>query len=629
MATETPETPTSTPSTRLADLLPPDLVAAALPAEPARLAPSIDDQDRWREVAETDRAEIIAAAEELSAEPWPVLLASQYARFHLEGNRTGYEEPYFQRRSRLIAATLAAALTGEEKWIREAVDGIELICDELTWTVPAHSWKNRQRNSPLPSPDDLDLDLFCAETGSVLAWTDQVLAPALDRYAVTVRPRLRAEVTRRVLEPYRTRQDWPWLTTSINNWNPWIHSNVLACALLLEIDPAARAEIVNLSVAGLDVFLDSYHPDGGCDEGASYWGRAGGSLADCLTLLADATGGRLDGFAHPKVEPIATYLPAAHIGGGWYVNFADGPARQQDRTLAYPLFRLGRATGNEIVTRHATMINAGGAPLIKRLSSFGRVLGVLFTRELGDVGVDRPTDHDHFWYPQTEVLTARVDGVLLAAKGGHNAESHNHNDVGNVVIAVDGEPMVVDIGVGTYTKQTFSPDRYQIFTMQSEFHNLPVINGHGQLPGAERRSRGMSAELSQHRVESRVDIADAYPAEAGIESWLRESALGDAGVLLTDRWRLTDRPKSLVWHLIVRGEPTLSEGSIDLPDPAGGRGLVIGYAPEELEVTTQAIALTDPRLSDVWGPELTRLVLTATPALLQQTGELALTFRPS
>src|SRR5690606_24635390 len=144
-----------------------------------------------------------------------------------------YEEPYFQRRSRLIAATLAAALTGEEKWIREAVDGIELICDELTWTVPAHSWKNRQRNSPLPSPDDLDLDLFCAETGSVLAWTDQVLAPALDRYAVTVRPRLRAEVTRRVLEPYRTRQDWPWLTTSINNWNPWIHSNVLACALLL------------------------------------------------------------------------------------------------------------------------------------------------------------------------------------------------------------------------------------------------------------------------------------------------------------------------------------------------------------------------------------------------------------
>ncbi len=627
MATDMPETPA--PSTRLADLLPPETVAASLPDKPPQLAPSIEDQDRWAEVSESDRAEIILAAEELSGRPWPVLLASEYARFHLDGNRTGYEEPYFERRSRLIAATLAAALTRDEKWIAEAVDGIELICDELSWTVPAHAWKNRERNSPVPAPDDLDLDLFCAETGSVLAWTDQVLAPVLDEYSETIRPRLRAEVVRRVLEPFRARRDWHWLTRSVNNWNPWIHSNVLAAALLLDIDPASRTEIVNLAVTGLDIFLDSYHADGGCDEGASYWGRAGGSLADCLALLYDASDGRLNGFSHPKVEPIASYLPAMHIGSGWYVNFADGPARQHGRTTAYSLFRLGQATGNELVARHATMINASGAPLIQRLASFGRVLGVLFTRELNSVDTDRPTDLDHFWFPQTEVLSARIDGVVLAAKGGHNAESHNHNDVGNVVVAVDGEPLIVDIGVGTYTKQTFSADRYQIFTMQSEFHNLPVINGYGQLPGAERRSRGMTADLGPARVESSVDIADAYPAEAGIESWIRGTALDDAGVVITDRWQLSAAPTLLVWHLIVRGDVTLSAGKIDIPDPAGGRGLVIDYAAEQLECTTQAIALTDPRLSDVWGPELTRLVLTSTAAGLHQAGELALTLRPS
>jgi hypothetical protein len=318
-----------------------------------------------------------------------------------------------------------------------------------------------------------------------------------------------------------------------------------------------------------------------------------------------------------------------HVGSGWYVNFADGPARQHDRTVGYSLFRLGQATGNEVVARHATMINASGAPMIKRLSSFGRVLGVLFTRDLSSVGTDRPTDLDHFWFPQTEVLSARIDGVVLAAKGGHNAESHNHNDVGNVVVAVDGEPLVVDIGVGTYTKQTFSPDRYQIFTMQSEFHNLPVINGLGQLPGAERRSRGMTADLGSARVESSVDIAEAYPAEAGIESWLRGTSLDESAVMITDRWRLSAAPASLVWHLIVRGDVTLTPGKIDIPDPAGGRGLVIDYPAEQLECASQSIALTDPRLSDVWGPELTRLVLTATPAALQQTGELSLTLTPS
>jgi len=215
VATDTPETPA--PSTRLADLLPPEDVAASLPDKPAQLAPSIEDHDRWAEVTDADRAEIILAAEELSGRPWPVLLASEYARFHLDGNRTGYEEPYFERRSRLIAATLAAALTRDEKWIAEAVDGIELICDELSWTVPAHAWKNRERNSAVPSPDDLDLDLFCAETGSVLAWTDQVLAPALDDYSETIRPRLRAEVVRRVLEPFRARRDWHWLIRSVKS----------------------------------------------------------------------------------------------------------------------------------------------------------------------------------------------------------------------------------------------------------------------------------------------------------------------------------------------------------------------------------------------------------------------------
>lgn len=627
MTIDPPEPPA--PSTRLVDLLPPAEVAAALPRHPIRLAPSIDDHDRWAEVPAGDRAEILRTAEELSGRPWPVLLASEYARFHLDGNRTGYEEPYFERRSRLVAATLAAALTRDEKWVAEAVDGIELICDELSWTVPAHAWKNRERGSAVPAPDDLDLDLFCAETGAVLAWTDQVLAPALDAYSETIRPRLRAEVTRRVLEPFRARRDWPWLINSINNWNPWIHSNVLAAALLLDVDPRLRTQAVDLAISGLDIFLDSYHSDGGCDEGASYWGRAGGSLADCLSLLYDASGGRLNGFSHPKVEPIATYLPAMHVGSGWYVNFADGPARQQDRTISYPLFRLGQATGNEVVARHATMINTSGAPLIKRLSSFGRVLGVLFTPELRSVGTDRPTDLDHFWFPQTEVLSARIDGVVLAAKGGHNAESHNHNDVGNVVVAVDGEPLIVDIGVGTYTKQTFGPDRYRIFTMQSEFHNLPVINGYGQLPGAAHRSRGMTADLGPRRVESSVDIAAAYPAEAGIESWLRGASLDGSAVKITDRWRLSDVPGSLVWHLIVRGDVTLSAGSIDVPDPAGGRGLVIDYAADQLNCASQSIALTDPRLSDVWGPELTRLVLTAKPALLQQSGELTLTLTPS
>ncbi|MFF5249487.1 hypothetical protein ACFY3V_34860 [Streptosporangium sp. NPDC000095] len=43
------------------------------------------------------------------------------------------------------------------------------------------------------------------------------------------------------------------------------------------------------------------------------------------------------------------------------------------------------------------------------------------------------------------------DGLFLAAKGGYNVESHNHNDVGPFIVALDARPVLVDVGVGEYT----------------------------------------------------------------------------------------------------------------------------------------------------------------------------------
>jgi hypothetical protein len=47
-------------------------------------------------------------------------------------------------------------------------------------------------------------------------------------------------------------------------------------------------------------------------------------------------------------------------------------------------------------------------------------------------------------------------------------EIHNHNDVGNFILYVDGMPAIIDIGAVTYTALTFSKDRYKIWNMQSQ-----------------------------------------------------------------------------------------------------------------------------------------------------------------
>lgn len=595
--------------------------------------PTMADRDRWAGVDRRDADDVVAAARERTAGPWPVLRAQDYARFVGDGDRQTYEQPYFSRRSRLTAATLAACVTGDESWVVEAVDGLWLILEETTWTVPAHAWTAHRREGGLPAADDHDLDLFCAETAGLLAWVSHLLGDALDRVSPLVRPRLRAAIHERAIEPFLAVRDWKWLRSPVNNWNPWIHSNILAVALLVELDPARRTQVVQLALQGLDQFIDDTPPDGGCDEGASYWSRAGGSLADCLWLLHDVSGGRIDGFAHPTVAGTARYLPITHVGGSWVVNFADGPGLLADRSTAYPLLRLGRHTGQEVVAEHALAINESHAEsesLVRRLGSIGRLVGLL-------LDTPRPTAArfpyvaDGF-YPQTEVFTAReaagqTDGFFLAVKGGHNAESHNHNDVGSFVLALDGRPLVADIGVGTYTRQTFGAERYSIFSMQSDYHNVPQVNGFAQLPGRAHATRGLTAETDPGWAACGMELADAYPAGAGISSWLREARLdrdGAGQVSLTDTWNLTGAPTSLVWHLILNEAVDVIDGRVLVGAP-GTRRMAIVSDPG-VSVGLERIELDDQRLTEVWGPLLHRLVLTAGPSLLPATGTLRTTF---
>ena len=55
-------------------------------------------------------------------------------------------------------------------------------------------------------------------------------------------------------------------------------------------------------------------------------------------------------------------------------------------------------------------------------------------------------------------------------------------------------------GVESYTKKTFSPQRYEIWTMQSAWHNLPTFDGVQQLPGAEYAAREVCTDIYMEPV---------------------------------------------------------------------------------------------------------------------------------
>jgi hypothetical protein len=322
---------------------------------------------------------------------------------------------------------------------------------------------------------------------------------------------------------------------------------------------------------------------------------------------------------------MAAYPMLAHIAGDWHVNFADGPARMSGG-MPRLLHAFARHAGDTEVARHARALRGDDKALVPGEplpgGSIGRLLGALFDAEWAAAPPESFPMPGQAWLPDTGVLVARerpgtAGGLFLAVKAGHNAEQHNHNDVGSFVIALDGRPLLIDVGVGVYTRQTFGPDRYQIWSMQSSWHNVPEVDGVAQQAGRSFAAADVRAALSPDSAELTMDLAAAYPADAGIATWRRAFRLdrGRGAVTIDDGWELTRDPGRVELHLVTATQPreTRPRGAADgyLLVPGEGRDLEIAYPRETLTASVERRLVNDPKLEATWGQAVWRITLTA------------------
>ena len=588
--------------------------------------PPLSDRGAWESVDPLYRKALLALADEEAARPWPRPPASSYARFQRDGNRSEYDTECQRLRDRTSRAVLAACLTGEQQWVDTAVDGLWALCELTSWCLPAHDRPVIDSDAVLPDPARHFLDLMAGDIGALLAWADHLLGARLDAFAPVLRRRIRDEVTARVLDPF-LEQDWWWFTgPPLNNWNPWVITNVLSAALLLDGDAARRDAVLTKSVEGLSHYLEQQPADGGCEEGVTYWWPGVGRFFFGLELLHDATGGAFDPFGLPVLAELARYPGRAHIGEGWYVNIGDASPKPEPVYAARTLFRFGRLVNDPEVTAHACSLRAPGDPVVGVEVNLGHTLSALFDQDWAAALPGTPAAAAGVWLPDTGLFTARERsgsprGLFLAANAGHNGVSHNHNDTGSFIIALDGIPRVVDVGVGTYTRQTFSEDRYTIWTMRSSWHNLPQISGLEQLPGPDARPRDVRAALGAESTALELDIAGAWPTEAGLTGWRRRLEMDrgfPARVRVRDSWQLTAEPDDLRLHLMLHGDITTGDSSLQVS------GLHIDFDAAAFDLSVEEVPLTDPKLTQVWGPLLHRAVFTA--RLPQPCGSHTLTF---
>ena len=598
------------------------LAAAQYTPERPRPAPAVGSEE-WRDLP--GAARLIAAGDAAlrDARKIPPLPLSDWLAFTQTGDRARYETPYFARRRTLCALVMAECVTDSGRYLPAIADYAWAICGETAWQLPAHNTYRRDTPQlPLPDPARPIIDLFAAETGALLAMVYSLLRERLEAYAPGLARRIRGEVRRRVLRPYLSRHFW-WMAdtddaqdTPTCNWTPWCTQNVLIAASVLAPE-RALPRYVEKAARGLDAFLDGYAPDGCCDEGAQYYAHAALTLYNALELLCALAPGVFEPvWREAKLRNMAEYILHMHVEGPYYLNFADcSPVAGRRGAREYLLGRRVGSAALQALAAHdfaaapakaeTVLLNgAEGINLYEHIQTAFAEAGILAA------GRERVPVPD-IWYPGVGILSVRRGAYVLGAKAGGNDDSHNHNDTGSVTLYKDGKPLLIDVGVEQYTKKTFSPRRYEIWTMQSSWHNLPEFDPLGkacqQLPGASARAADVAVAPELDGIS--MDLAPAYGSAGtvpGLGQYRRSVHLSEQGLQIEDD---TDYPGLVALNLMSVEPPTVDGDHIAFG--ALARAAVTGAA----RIETQAVPIRDVRMRTAWPDTLYRTRIYFTGAL--------------
>lgn len=603
-----------------------DIAGSLIPQERWKPYPKTVAEWRTAVPAESMRMAIADGKKYLNA-PFAALPASLILQYQRSGNRTGYEDVSFAKREQLFALVLAESLEQQGRFLPDIVNGIWSTCEESYWGIPAHLYMQKA-GIGLPDVQEPSVDIFAVEASTVLGLADYLLGAKLDSISPLLRKRIYYEIDRRVLTPMeKTSSDYWYMqkgtkTAPVNNWNPWVVSCWMASLLLVEKDEARRIRELQHAMLTLDNYLNWLGEDGAIDEGPSYWSGAIGRLFDALNVLESTSGGKLVIYDQPLVQMAESYIYKVHIAGNYFINTADAsPTIDQDGLL---LYRIGRSVKDNVMEQFGSwayhqLNQSEKNPVPKDFSKTRRIWNLLAIRDCAGRQGAAPMLSD-VWLPGIQLMAARTPhGFFTAAHGGHNAESHNHNDVGDFVLYAGGEPVVIDVGFGTYTAKTFSKERYTLWYNNSAYHNLPVINGFPQEAGAQYGAGNVVYNKPATSASLEMDIAAAYPAEAGVLQWKRAVALDKVKNSLTirDHFELKDMIKPLTQTFMTVCKTRTDEPGKVIFEVPGQKPVVMQYDPAFWQVSKEQMPTNAPdekRLAENWGHRPVWRILLTTKA---------------
>ena len=459
-----------------------------------------------------------------------VLDYQSFMYFFTTGSRIEYEKKYLTRRRQLTENLMLYLLYKEQVYLEGLCEAIWQICSQITWVYPAH----------LRGIEVADyrthIDLGAAETAHSLAEVDDLVGDALPE---RIRALIRHEVKERIFDAFESRPYfWEKLET---NW-PGVCAGGVAMAYMY-LAPERFETVKDRIFAAMGSFMKSYGEDGSNTEGTSYWEYGFWSYLNFTDILYQYSNGEIDMRHGEKVDKMAKFPQKTVMRGNIVSSFSDCMRTYDFSHVGLFSYLAKNYEGFELFK----------PTTISFAPSYTKPTWILRDFLWSDPACYE-TQHElqlgMTYMPDAQWYVVRKENYSFAAKGGHNEEGHNHNDVGNFIFATDEGQMIADMGAMEYTAKCFSRERYTLLQNSSRGHSVPIVDGKEQRGGMKAHANII--EVSDNKFV--MELQEAYDID--LEKITRTFEILEDGVLVTDVYapieghQITERFISLIEPLV-------------------------------------------------------------------------------
>lgn len=522
--------------------------------------------------------------------------SSSYSDYQTLGTRSSYDDINNDDLTNLKKLLLAEILENKGRYISNIGAFCQRFIARETWVMPAHILKIDKGDA---------IDLGSVDIAEALSWTIRLFKMKLPEQ--TVRSLIK-EIDTRIFQNYISK-DMTWMgfneRVQLGNWNPWCNYKIVLSLSLLEdnISAVTRKGVFEKSKRSVLRFFNQYNSDGYNSEGPVYWQQSILNLFKYLEVLK--TAGYSISIDDSFLQKSLQYIQNMYISGEYFVNFGDS----SPRVYFFPvdIYNASKSLNDQRMVSFSLFLaqrnNVTSNPT--RGSITQAINTIINYQDLTSKGA--PSFKKGIYYKSGQVALARTyennKGFIFAAKGGNNGDNHSHNDIGNFIIYYQGYPVFIDLGAGTYTKEYFSTSRHNLMATQSQYHNVPRVNGTDQRQGSAYLGLNPVYSTNKNGMTFSIDLQKAYPKEAMISSYKRVYSVSylNPQITITDRFDSKKAGGKMELFFMSLNKPEVKNNGEIVLTIENKAEVSMKYSQDKFKLIIEEVKLVDGTLKKNWG----------------------------